>query len=397
MALLLAAAFALGACTPVAEKEKAQEEASGQDHSAPQENAEDKAENGAGEEPKEAARDIPQVPKVCLLVTGTLGDRAFFDSANAGLERLKADLGDQIETKVVEVGIDQTKYEPALNQVSNEDYDVIVVMGWIVVEHLQVIAPQHPEKTYIILDSSVDYSAGDCGNVYSVEYKSNEAAFLAGALAAKMTSSGLEGYNDKKLIGLVGAMDIPVINDFAVGYVEGAQFVDPEIKSHLAYIGNFDDSAKAKELALSQYADGADIVFSVSAAPSIGVVDAASEKNQKLIGVDSDQAILLEDSAPEKAKNILTSVLKNTGNSLYDSVMLYREGKLPLGQAVMHGLAEGGVELAKNKYYEELVPQDVRDFIEELQQKVISGEITVKSAYGLNQQELDEIRNSVKP
>lgn len=397
LAMLLAASFAVAACTPVVEKESAQEESSTEQTEATENAANDSSDAEEAQSSEAAKTDVPEVPKVCLLITGTLGDRAFFDSANAGLERLQADLGDQIETKVVEVGVDQTKYEPALNQVSNEDYDVIVVMGWIVVEHLQTIAPQHPEKTYIILDSSVDYSAGDCDNVYSVEYKSNEAAFLAGALASKMTSSETEGYNDKKLVGLVGAMDIPVINDFVVGYIEGAQFVDPETKSHVAYIGNFDDSAKAKELALNQYADGADIVFSVSAAPSIGVVDAASEKGQKLIGVDSDQAMLLEESAPEKAKNILTSVLKNTGNSLYDSVMLFREGKLPTGQAVMHGLAEGGVELAKNKYYEELVSQDVRDFVEDLQQKVISGEISVKSAYGLNQQELDEIRNSVKP
>lgn len=356
----------------------------------------DKTEQSSGTESNDKAK-VPDVPKVCLLITGTLGDRAYMDSANAGLTRLQKDLGDKVETKVVELGIDQTKYEPGLRQVSNEDYDVIVVLGWIVVEHLQTIAPEHPDKTYIIMDSTVDYSAGDCNNVYSVEYKSNEASFLAGALAAKMTSSGEEGYNDKAVIGTVGAMDIPVINDFLVGYFEGAMHVNPEIKSQISYIGNFDDSAKAKELGLKQFSSGADILFSVSSAASIGVIDAAYDAKQHVIGVDSDQAMLIAETAPEKAACIPTSVLKNTGNTLYDSILLYIDGKLPVGTRVMHGLKEGAVGLAKNKYYEEQVPQEIRDYIEELEQKLINGDITVTSAYGMDQSTLDEIRNNIKP
>lgn len=339
---------------------------------------------------------VPEVPKVCLLITGNLGDRAFFDSANEGLERLKSELGDGIETKVIEVGSDQTKYGPALEQVSAEDYDVIVVMGWIIVEHLQTIAPQHPEKTYIILDSSVDYSAGDCGNVYSVEYKSNEAAFLAGALAAKLTTSGEEGYDDNNQIGFIGAIDIPVINDFMVGYIEGAQYVDPEIKCFVSYVGDFDDSGRAKELGLTQFNDGADIVFAPCSAPTIGVIDAGFETGNRVIAVDSDQAMLLEETSPEKAAIIPTSVLKNTGNSLYLAITQYMAGTLPVGTAEQHGIAEGGVGLAKNKYYEELVPQDIRDEIDALEQEILSGNIEITSAYGLDAAQLDEIRNSVK-
>lgn len=335
--------------------------------------------------------------KICLLVTGNLGDKSFFDSANDGLMQAQADFGDRIETKVVQVGADQSKYEPALAQVASEDYDLIVVMGWIVVEHLQTIAAQYPEKNFIIMDSSVDYSTGDVDNVYSVEYKSCDASFMAGALAAKMTTSGAEGYNDANLLGFVGAIDIPVINDFLVGYIQGAQYVSEDVKMNISYVGNFDDSAKAKELAITQYGDGVDILFSVASVAGLGTIDAAAETGNHVIGVDSDQAALFADTAPNKSDCIPTSVLKNTGASLYRSIEMHLEGTLPYGTSEMHGLAEGGVGIAENSYYEEQIPADVRDFVEDLKNKLASGEIVVQSAYGMEQAELDAIRSAVQP
>jgi basic membrane protein A len=351
---------------------------------------------------KKEAENIPQdsavskMTKVCLFISGNLGDRSFFDSANEGIKRLQSDFSDTIETRVVEVGPDQSKYGPALQQVSNEDYDVIVVMGWIVVEHLQEIAPQHPEKTYIIMDSAVDYSAGNCSNVYSVEYKSNEASFLAGALAAKLTVSGLPEYDADSRIGFIGAIDIPVINDFMVGYIEGAQYVNQNIKCSVSYIGSFDDSARAKELGLTGFRNGADIIFAPCSVATIGIIDAGFETSRKVIGVDSDMAAIIAVTDPDKAGSIPTSVLKNTGNSLYNSVALYINGALPAGKSAMHGLAEGGVGLSRNQYYEQLVPQTIRDEIADLENKIISGEIVVSSAYGMDTDTLNALRNSVR-
>jgi basic membrane protein A len=339
---------------------------------------------------------VSKMTKVCLLVTGNLGDRSFFDSANEGIKRLNTELSDKIETRVVEVGPDQSKYGPALQQISNEDYDIIVVMGWIVVEHLQDIAPEHPEKTYIIMDSAVDYSNGNCNNVFSVEYKSNEASFLAGALATKLTVSGLPEYDTNSQIGFIGAIDIPVINDFMVGYIEGARYINQNVKCSVSYIGSFDDSAKAKELGLTGFRNGADIIFAPASAATIGIIDAGFETNHKVIGVDSDMAVVIADTSPDRARGIPTSVLKNTGNSLYNSVVQYINGTLPVGKSVMHGLVEGGVGLAKNQYYEQLVPQAIRDEITDLEKKIISGEIIVSSAYGMDSSALNTLRNSVR-
>ena len=141
---------------------------------------------------------------------------------------------------------------------------MIILGTWQMTESLEAIAPWNPNVKYIIFDTEVDYSKGNLDNVYSITYKQNEGSFLAGALAAMITNSDLPKVNSDKAIGFLGGMDIPVINDFLVGYIEGALYIDPEIKVDISYIGSFDDSAKGKEMALAQYNRGVDIGFNVA-------------------------------------------------------------------------------------------------------------------------------------
>ena len=193
--------------------------------------------------------------KVTLLVTGSLGDKAFNDSAQAGMEKIKAEFGDQVETETIEIGFDKTKFEPALIDVSESDTDIIVTGPWDMKEHIENNAPLYQDKKYIVFDTDVAYDEYDLNNVYSMSYKQNEAGFLAGALAALATTSDMEFANADKKIGFVGARDTsPVINDFLVGYIQGAQFIDQEMKVEVSYVGSFTDTAKAKELTLAQYA-----------------------------------------------------------------------------------------------------------------------------------------------
>ncbi len=342
-------------------------------------------ETGNGEEPL----------KVVLLINGTLGDKSFFDSANNGMKMAEEELG--IEGKVIEMGYDPSKWEPTLADISDQDWDIIIVGTWQMTEYLEKIAPQHPDKKYIIFDTAVDYSKGNLDNVYSILYKQNEGSFLAGALAAMVTNSDMPLANEEKIIGFLGGMDIPVINDFLVGYIQGAKYVDPDIKVAISYVGDFANPAKGKEMALAQYELGADIGFNVAGETGLGQLDAAKEKNRYAIGVDSDQAMLFKDSDPEKANLILTSMLKRVDNSLLRALRLYKEGSLEWGKAENLGLKEEAVGLAHNEFFEELVPEEFKQRLEELEAKIISGEITVDTAFGMDTKTLDEIRNSVKP
>lgn len=333
--------------------------------------------------------------KIALLVNSYLGDMSFFDSAYNGMKQIEKDFG--ITTYIVETGNDVTKWQPALIDLSEGDWDIIVVGTSQIVEILEEVAPNYSNKKYILFDDSVNYQNGKYSNVYSILYKQNEVSFLAGALAALVTNSDLSHANSSNIIGFVGGMDIPIINDFLVGYIEGAQYIDPNIKVAISYVGNFYDAAKGKELALSQFNMGADVVFNVAGGAGLGTLDAAKEKNRYAIGVDSDQAMLFKDSDPEKANLILTSALKRVDMSIYRAIDLALKGKLKWGEAEALGLKEGAVGLAKNEFYEKLVPEDIKNKIENIEKEIIEGNIEVKSALTMDTNEINQMRNKVKP
>jgi basic membrane protein A len=318
--------------------------------------------------------------KVVLYVNGTLGDKSFFDSANSGIQRAAAELG--VTTKTVEGSYDSARWEPDITQLAEGDWDVVIAGTWQLQEYLEKIAPQHPEKKFITYDTTVDYSKPGLGNVYSILYKQNEGSFLVGALAAMVTTSKLPLANPQKVVGFLGGMDIPVINDFKVGYEQGAKYIDPAVKVLVSYAGSFSDPAKGKELVLAQYDQGADIAYNVAGETGLGLLDAAKEKKRYAIGVDSDQYLLFKDSDPDKASYITTSMLKNVGASLFRAIKGTMDGSIKYGAAEALGIKENGVGVADNENYRKVIPEEMRSKVKELEQKILAGEIVVDTAFG---------------
>ncbi len=317
--------------------------------------------------------------KVVLYLNGTLGDKSFFDSASDGVKRAEKDLG--IRAKVIEGGYDASRWEPDITQLCEGDWDIIIAGTWQTQEILEKLAPQHPDKKFFTYDTTVTYSNGNLGNVYSIMYMQNEASFLVGALGAMITESAMPKANKDKTIGFLGGMDIDVINDFKIGYMEGAAYIDPAIDVKVAYAGAWNDPAKGKELTLAFFDQGADISFNVAGETGLGGLDAAKERSKYTFGVDSDQYALFAESDPEKAANIITSMLKNVGNSLYRGIKMHQEGTLVYGEAEYLGIAEGGVGIAKNENYLKVVPKEFQAKIDEIEQKILAGEIKVSSAF----------------
>lgn len=330
-----------------------------------------------------AATTDDDVTKVVLLINGNLGDRSFFDSAEVGLNRLVADYEGKVDVKIIEMGFDASKWEPGLIDVSEEDYDVIIVGTWQMQEILEEIAPQYPDNNYIIFDTVAN---PEIANIYSMVYKQNECSYIVGALAAEIAGD--------EPIGFLGGMDILVINDFLVGYIEGAQSVNPDISLKISYIGDFNDSAKGKEMALAQYQSGAAIGFNVAGQAGLGQIDAAAEVNTFAIGVDSDQEALFRDMGEDaKADLIVSSALKEVGNSLYRALEMHMDGTLPYGESESLGLAEGAVGYVKSQW---VIDNGYADQLDEIAAKVASGEIAVSTANGMTTEELTALRDSVK-
>ena len=331
------------------------------------------------------AQDEPL--RVVYVVNGVLGDKSFFDSGQRGVEMAMDEY--DIDVNTIELGIDPANWETGLDDAMSDtdSYDILIVGTWQMIEFLSRRAHLYPDKTFVLFDASALYEdatacVDGCTNVYSVLYKQNEGSFLAGVYGAAMTASGGEGFNDAAILGAVGGQDIPVINDFVVGYEQGACLVNPESQVLVQYAGGWNDPARGKEIALAMYEQNADMVFQIAGGTGEGVFEAAAERGRFAIGVDSDQALIIQETAPERAERILTSMMKNVDNSIFRAIGLYLDGELLVGQAEALGIAEGGVGLAYNDIYFAGTPENVQELIAAVEAAVIAGDITVNSVFG---------------
>jgi len=320
--------------------------------------------------------------RAILVLNGTLGDKSFFDSAQRGMERARRELG--VQTEIIEMGYDPAKWQAGLEDVAaNKTYDILIVGTFQMTEFLQAVAPKYPNKKFVIFDVTVDYAKCRCGNVYSILYKQNEGSYLAGLYGGLMLKKkNIPGMTGTK-IGVVGGLDIPVINDFIVGYKQGARAagLDPNRDVLVQYAGAFNDPAKGKEITKAMYRQGAAIVFNVAGGTGVGILEAAAEDGRWAIGVDSDQYEIFKAQKPAIASRILTSMLKNVDNSLHRALRLAREGKVPWGKAEALGIAEGGVGLARNENFRKWTPADVVAAIDQAQRDILSGEIKVETVF----------------
>ena len=316
---------------------------------------------------QEYTKDHPL--KVAFVVHGTLGDKSFLDSAAAGLQKAAAEL--PVTLKIVEAGTDRSRWQPALADVTDGGYDVVIGGTWEMTGFIAELAPDYPDTKFIIFDDAPDFTKADLKNVLAITYNTSTAAYLAGYASAKISTTGSLG----EVLGVEAG---PVL-EFAVGYEQGAKAANPDIKISRAVSGSFTDPAKGKELALAQIAQGADVIFPVAGGTGVGALQAVRDSGKLAVGVDSDQAAIFEATDPAQAKVIFTSVEKKIGNSLYTALQQTIDGKAPYGTKLVLGLADGAVGISKNAEYEALGPEAVRKEVDALEAKIISGEIKVDS------------------
>lgn len=334
--------------------------------------------------------------KVAYLVNGNLGDKSFFDSAMSGLSKLEKD--GRITLKTIEMGgteQDKPKWLSTLYEVSEgKEYDVIVVGTYQMPDALKEVATKYPDQKYVIFDDNTYVGANK--NVLNLTYKQNELGYVVGVLAASMTTdTNVKNMNPEKVLGFVGGIDSPVINDFLYGYIEGARSVDPEIKVDTRYTNDYVDTAKAKEFGLSMISDKkADIIWGVAGNAGNGAAEAALANNAWFIGVDSDQELTFSENL---AAVTLTSGLKNVGNSL---VWVFDEldaGKEHWGTEVSLGLKENGVGVVTDKNFKKLASEATQKKVEEAMKAVLDGKVQVPSALGDKDKKLEALREQVRP
>ncbi len=318
-----------------------------------------------------------KVYNVCNLVNGNLGDKSFFDSANAGLEQLKAD--GRITLNTIEMGgtdADQPTWLSNLYEVSDSgEYDLIVCGTYQMPEYLDEVAAKYPDQHYLIYDSESSQP-----NVVNINYKQNDLGYLMGVFAASMTTdTTVDHINEDAVLGFVGGVDSPVINDFLYGFILGAQSVNPDVKVDTRYTNDYVDTAIAKEYGNSMINDNkCDVIWGVAGNSGNGAAEAALETGKAwFLGVDSDQELTF---SPDLAAITLTSGLKNIGNSIIWFFDQWDAGEDLFGQNILLGITEGGVGIVTDKNYDKYASAETKAAVEAAQQSIIDGAVTVPSA-----------------
>jgi basic membrane protein A len=301
-----------------------------------------------------------------VLDIGGLGDKSFNDGAYKGLMRAATEL--DIEPRLVEPG-EGSERESALRQLAAGGADLVIGVGFIFSDDIRAAAVRFPKTKFACVDMSIVPGQPPLpDNLAGLRFREQEGSFLVGAVGALVSKT--------KRVGFVGGMDIPLIHKFEAGYRAGVRAVCKECVVFSAYAGTepraFADPTTGKELALAQYARGADIIFQAAGKTGIGVFNAATERGRLAIGTDADQF-------HEAPCCILTSMLKGVDVAVFDAVRDLAAGKFHGGVREL-GLAEGGVGYVYDEHNAHWIAPEVRERVEELKRQIIEGKIVVPSS-----------------
>lgn len=304
--------------------------------------------------------------KVAYVTPGATGDNGFCDSVARGLARIEKDYG--AKTAIIENNNDASKYAESLEACFQWQPDIVFSEPYGFEELYTQYAENHPETTVVCLDFTLENPSK---TLSSYVFISEEGSFLAGVCAALVTESNLDLANQEKIVGFVGGNDIPVIRGFYKGFEQGVHYIDPEIKIISTYVGDFFDPVKGKTAAKQLYAQGADIIYQAAGTSGQGVLEAASEENRYAIGVDSNQNNLYPG-------HVVSSMVKDLDGAVYDLFTMIQNGTYEKNHVYEKGAGPSGVYLAIDDYSKAIMPQDMIDKIEEVQNKILSGEIKVE-------------------
>jgi basic membrane protein A len=343
---------------------------------------------GGNDEPTGGESEVAAL-RVCYVVSA-LGDNSFADSCDNGLKEAQADFG--ITYDCQQVGEDGVVN--GVREAAQSGYD-IVVAGYSsdVRALLDEESMDYPDTTFFLYDcTDTGYEPNE--NILAVVFGANESDFVCGAIAACQSTT--------KVTGWVGGQENTGLYDFLVGWVEGVKYADETASTAYSWVaGNspWSDPARAKELTKALYNNyKADIMHGVAGQSGDGVIEAVLELREAGddtvwdIGVDSDQyAVFLSHDKEDKAEVILTSALKKVAQPVYDLVKTINEGGTPVLGTRLYGIAEGAAGCADNDFFKANANADALAIADKITQDVLSGALTVDSAYGKSLDELNKI------
>jgi basic membrane protein A and related proteins len=310
--------------------------------------------------PPEKTVEEPFRPALVYISAGTDRDSAFIDAARAGAARARAELGIEYQefrmTGKEDVSV-------VIRKAAEGGATPIIAVGFQNVIPVLNLAERYPHTRFTVIDGLVPPIFV---NVQSVLFRDHEGAFLVGIVAGVTTRSNK--------VGFIGGMDIPIIRNFAKGYVQGVRYANPKAEVMVKMLGTtpeaWSNPEAAEDLALSQYEAGADVIFAAAGGSSIGVLRAAKRSDNFAIGVDINQNALFPG-------HVLTSMVKRVDVAVYNALKTAYEGKWSPGIKYL-GLKENALDYAVDEYNRHLMNEELIDKVATARERIVNGLITVE-------------------
>ena len=304
---------------------------------------------GCSQEQKEEDEKI----KIGLSFDGSgVNDGGFNEMAYDGAKRAAKELGVDVIYLVADTCAD---YSPNMHALIDEGCDVVIAIGYSESPAVQKMVEYYPDVMFVTVDDALP---DDYENVKGILFKQEQAAYLVGYIAGKVTKTDIVGFE----LG----MSSNVMNRFGYGYLAGVIDANKDAQILQCNANSFTNSAIGKNDATLMISSGADVIFHAAGPVGLGVFDACAESGIKAIGVDTDQHALAEGT-------VITSAMKRVDNAVYDTIFQYVKGTLSPG-VEYYDVEKKGLDIAPTTKYLE---PDVLEEIDEVKKKIIAGEIVV--------------------
>jgi basic membrane protein A len=309
--------------------------------------------------------------------TGGIDDRSFNASAWAGMQAAKSVASNVNPSYVASTA--EADYEPNLRSFVTKKCNFILAVGGLMGDATKKVAAENTGSQFAIVDSAIQGAT----NVYPMQFATDEAAFLAGYLAA--------GYSKTGKVATYGGLKIPPVTVFMDGFADGVAQYNKVKSKNVQVIGwdkakqngtfaeSFVDQNKGKSITNTFVAQGADVVMPVAGGTGLGTGDVAKASGGKVsvIWVDQDGC----KSAAQYCDVFLTTVVKNINDAVKEAVATGAEGKpLAATPGFLGTLANNGVSLAPYNQFDSKIDSGLKAEVDKLKQDIIAGTIKVESA-----------------
>lgn len=305
----------------------------------------------------EAPAAADDVVRVALLLPSTINDIAWSQSIYTSLKELQSEMGeDKLEIAYSENMFNVPDAAAAIREYAANGYDLVIAHGAQYGDSLMEIAPDFPEVSFAWGTSTRTGADQGITNIFAYEPRGDEAGYVTGVLAAKLTKA--------KIIGLVGPVDAGDAKLHVDGFLAGVKATDPEVKVNVSFTGSFGDTALAAEAANTHIKAGADVLTG-SSQQVVGAIGVAKENGIPWIGVQADQST----AAPE---TVMASAIYDWKQLLKDIIAKRAAGTLG-GEVLQLTYANGGIRTI----YSDAAPADAVEAAKAAEAGLADGSITI--------------------